>query len=147
MARRGLWYAAPVGFSKDPRFVKVGARTWPLFFAGEDYCWQYLTDGFIPYDVVPTLVPQWSRKCFYDAAARFVDAAIWELLAQGERGFKSLEYLKHNVLAVVRRQKLEAQSEAMRRKRGGERRPAAKLLSRREQEAGGGDQAAAGGLT
>lgn len=85
------WVRLDDEFPDHPKIVAAGhAAAW-LHVTALCYCNRLLTDGFIPADKVPLLVPNASKL-----VDRLVDAGVWHRTTrQGVEGFEIHDFLKY----------------------------------------------------
>jgi len=70
------WVRLDDRFRSHPKVLRAGARAAYLWICGLSYCAEQLTDGHIPLEAVPSLVPE-----FRDSAhlvKRLVEVGLWE---------------------------------------------------------------------
>jgi hypothetical protein len=111
------WICVDDQAPRHPKLVAAGYQTWPLWMAGLCYCGANLTDGFIPRDVVPTLVPGLPRRMSLLHASRLTVAGLWLL---HQNGFQVHDYVTLN---RSRADVLKERKAASDRRRGTSRRP------------------------
>lgn len=85
-----MWSRVDDNIPQHPKFVKAGAVASWLWICGNCYSNRYLTDGFIPAEVVPTLTQIPNIKTYAD---RLVRVGLWEI-APG--GFTVHDFHDHN---------------------------------------------------
>jgi len=79
------------GVPSNPKIIEAGATASWLWFCGVLYCRRALTDGFIPYKVVPSL--SIGLKAPYGHASTLVRVGLWD---NANTGFYVHDYLHWN---------------------------------------------------
>jgi hypothetical protein len=74
------WVKLDDHFPEHPKVLKAGPMAAWLYVSGLTYASRYLTDGFIPSDALPVLLPQASPKAL---AQKLVEVGLWLLVDGG----------------------------------------------------------------
>jgi hypothetical protein len=111
------WIKLDDQFFRHPKVVGAGRDDRLLYLAGLCYCGANLTDGLIPSGAIRLLAAEVEIAKPTAAAARLVEAGLWE---RAGADFRVHDYLEHNRSSERVRAEREAAAERMQRKRSGE---------------------------
>lgn len=110
-----MWSRVDDNIPHHPKFLRAGPVASWLWICGNCYCNRYLTDGFIPSSVVPTLSSV-SRPL--SSARVLVSCLLWERV---KGGYKVHDFLDHNPTAKsvkLKREQDRVRKESERRPNG-----------------------------
>ena len=103
-----MWSRVDDNIPHHPKFVKAGALPSWLWVCGNCYCNRYLTDGFIPVEVLSTLGQIPNVKTHAD---KLVAVGLWESC---EGGYRVHDFHDHNPHAATVKAKREQDRERKR---------------------------------
>lgn len=86
MAKAGRIYVQlDTEFFRRPRIVRLGLEGRALYLAGLCWCKQYLTDGAIPYEALPSLIADAGipPRHVDEAVAALITTEVWTPNGQG----------------------------------------------------------------
>ena len=72
------WVRFDPGFTRHKKRLKVGASTNWLWVCSVDYCVQHLTDGHLPKEALPGLVPSLRGPALKAAVDQLLTVGAWE---------------------------------------------------------------------
>lgn len=97
-----MWSRVDDNIPHHPKFLKAGPLASWLWICGNCYCNRYLTDGFIPHEVLQTLG---DIKSPVKQATRLVLAGLWEA---ADGGYRVHDFHDHNPKSADVKAKREA---------------------------------------
>jgi hypothetical protein len=106
------WVRFDPGFTRHKKRLKAGPIANWLWVASTDYCVEHLTDGILPREVVPTLIPGIPARQLRDAISTLLDQRSWEDHPDGYLVHDFLDYQESS--SEVRRQRAAGRERAKR---------------------------------